>query len=334
MENALPIALQDRDLGLLRTLFESRVMTLEHAAKLHFDGRQEAAKKRIQKLKAADIIGERPRRTFAPSVLFLITKAFRLLSEAGVLAEYPPLPVTTLEKRAHVSDLTVRHELAVMDVKVAIACAILALEPFTLIEFSTWPLLNQFRATRPRTRAEVVVKPDGHLRVHERSDGSVFEHTFFLEVDRSTETQETLALKATCYADYYRSGGLAARHGQPRSAYKDFPFRVLMVFNNTERRNNAAERMLQNSPPVLTQVWLTTFDEITTDPLGSIWMRPVDYRDITKGTAFDTERPRTDWAYRRQPTREVLVEVNIRKHRLLQAGEQAADERAPASQAS
>ena len=90
-----------------------------------------------------------------------------------------------------------------------------------------------------------------------------------------------------------------------------------MVLPNEERRNNMAERLLQNEPPVLTMVWLTTFAEITADPLGAIWMRPLEYRDITKGTQYDPSRPRTG-AYRRDPAREAMVAAELRKLRLFE----------------
>jgi hypothetical protein len=65
------ISLQDRDIALLRGLFECRVMTKDHVTALYFEGKGEAAKKRLQKLKAAKLISERPRRAFEPSILFL-----------------------------------------------------------------------------------------------------------------------------------------------------------------------------------------------------------------------------------------------------------------------
>jgi hypothetical protein len=49
------LQLQSRDIELLRGLFESRVMTNDHATALYFDGENEAAKKRLQKLKAAGL---------------------------------------------------------------------------------------------------------------------------------------------------------------------------------------------------------------------------------------------------------------------------------------
>ena len=83
------IHLQDRDFAFLRGLFESRVMALAHAAALYFEGKPEATKKRVQKLKAAGYVRERQRQTYEPSVLLLTSGAFTLLSEQGHLANYP-----------------------------------------------------------------------------------------------------------------------------------------------------------------------------------------------------------------------------------------------------
>src|SRR5213083_1434697 len=116
--------LQERDLALLQGLFESRIMTLAHVSAIHFDGAAEAAKKRVQKLKGAGVVGERPRRAYEPSILFLTRKAFATLSERGVLSQYPQLPWALLEKRAHVSPHTLRHELDVLEVKATLTRAV------------------------------------------------------------------------------------------------------------------------------------------------------------------------------------------------------------------
>lgn len=315
------IAPQERDLELLAGLFESRVMTLPQAAALYFEGKPEATKKRVQKLKAAGYLRERPRQTYEPSVLFLTSKAFTLLSEHGHLAPYPPVPLSSLEKRANVSDLTLRHELEVMDVKAALVSALSHTESCRVVEFSTWPLLSQFRA-RPSNalahgRTEVLVKPDGFMRIHQKDRGELFEHTFFLEVDRSTESQEMLAVKAASYGDYYRSGSFAVRQGGERSSYAEYPFRVLMVFRTEERRNNCAERLLLNNPPVRRQVMLTTMGEVKANPLGPIWIQPADYEEAVRSTAFEVERVSSPLAtYRRQSEREKLVARSVLKHTL------------------
>jgi hypothetical protein len=313
------LVVQDRDCIFLRGLFESRIMTAEHITMLYFDGRNEAAKKRLQKLKAAGFIAERKRHAFEPAILFLTRKAFAVLRERGVLAEYPQLDSSALEKRSRVSELTVRHELEIMDVKAAFHVALAADKKFSIAEFSTWPLLYQFDAFRSgHGGAEVLVKPDGFIRIHENeSDGSLSEHTFFLEVDRSTETQDTLIARAGCYGDYYKSGGFAVRNGGTRADFKEYPFRVLMVFKSAERRNNTAERLLQHNPPIFSQVCLSTFEEVTANPQGEIWIRPMDYRHATAETPFAPGRMRETWGYRRQTEREMVVEKRIKKWRIL-----------------
>jgi hypothetical protein len=314
-----PLQLQERDFAFLRGLFECRVMTTDHATALYFEGKGEAAKKRLQKLKAAGLISERPRRAFEPSVLFLTRKGLVLLQEKGVLTQYPSFDLPALDRRTRVSDLTIRHELEIMDVKTAFHAAIKATASFTIAEFSTWPLLNEFTAYRPGGNgAEVPVKPDGFVRIHETDAANgKFERAFFLELDRSSEVQDKLVAKAVCYLDYYRRGGFAVRNGATRDDFKKFPFRVLMVFKNAERRNNTALRLLQNTPPILTLVYLSTLEEVTHNPAGAIWIRPLDYREATKGTPFAPEKQPKTWGYQRQTARELFVEQKVRKRRIL-----------------
>jgi hypothetical protein len=248
-----------------------------------------------------------------------------LLQERGVLSKYPSFDLPALDRRARVSDLTIRHELEIMDVKTAFHAAIKTTASFTIAEFSTWPLLNEFRAFRPGyDGAEVPVKPDGFVRIHETdASGDKFERAFFLELDRSNEVQETLVAKAGCYLDYYRRGGFAVRNGATRDDFKKFPFRVLMVLQNAERRNNTALHLLQNTPPILTFVYLSTLEEVTRDPTGAIWIRPLDYREATEGTPFAPEKQPKTWRYQRQTARELFVEQKVRKQRILADGSAA-----------
>jgi hypothetical protein len=318
------VDLQDRDFALLRGLFECRVMTTDHIATLYFDSKREYTKKRLQKLKAAGFIGERRRNANEPSVLFLTRKAFTQLVSRGELSEYPSLGKNSFEARANVSALTLHHELEIMDVRTAFHAAIAQSTKFLIIEFSTWPLLHQFETSHPGHGANVLVKPDGFIRIHEKEEGTNgYAHDCFLEVDRSSEKQDALVAKAVCYLEFYKSGGFAVRNGSTRDKFKDFPFRVLIVLKSAERRNNTAERLVQNNPPILTQTWLTTLAEATADPLGAIWIRPKDYREVTDGTPFDTAKPNRNLVYRRQPERELFIESKIRKLHFFSDGSEA-----------
>jgi hypothetical protein len=261
--------IQDRDTALLLGLFESRVMTLAHVATLFFDGRKEMAKKRVQKLKAAGLIGERPRRAYDPSILTLTSKAYALLAESGVLDAFPALSRAAMQKRAAVSPITLAHELEVMNVKAAFHSAIAKTEKFSLVEFGTWPVLYQFTAGGTR------VKPDGFIRIQEKEDdGGISEHTFFLEVDRSTEKLDILVRKAVAYREYYQSGDFAVRNGQPRSAFKEFPFRVLVVCKTEQRRENLSERLLALNPPIRTIVCVTTMAAVLINALTAVCATP------------------------------------------------------------
>ena len=280
VEQPKVIQLQPRDFELLRDLYESRIMRLDQIAALHFDGKSEAAKKRVARLKRAGYIRERPRRSNEPAIHFLGRRAIIALEQHGHLAGYPHLTGRQLETRLQVSDLTLRHELEVMDVKAAMVKAIRKTEYLSIAQFSTWPRLHEFEARGANGR-RVLVKPDGFIRVLEQeADGGLSEHTFFLEVDRSTETLDIIADRCHCYLDYYRSGGFAMRNGATREEYKGFPFRVLVVCKSEARRDNIANRLLRNNPPIGAQVWLTTMAEMA-DPLNSIWTRPGDHQILS-----------------------------------------------------
>lgn len=245
----------------------------------------------------------------------MATAGFDLLSENGHLSEFPRPSPPPFERRARVSDLTLRHELEVMDAKAAIAAAVGWISNLKVIEFTTWPMLCQFDV-HLRSHAQVRVKPDGLIRVEEEAtNGAVYEHTIFLEVDRGTETLDTLAHRAACYREHYSSGGHAASFGAPREAYADYPFRVLMVLPSEERRNNLAERLLSLSPPIETQVWCTTSADLSANPLGAIWIRPRDYREATRDSSFDVRAGERD-THKRRSEREQRVRQHAARHAL------------------
>jgi hypothetical protein len=313
-----PVRLQDKDFILLRGLFESRLMSSRHIAALYFNDSkdpEEAARKRLYKLKYDGYVGERPRRVYEAARLFLTKKSFIELQKKGQLHGYPSFSWKSFEKRPRVSEVTERHEIKIMDVKAAIVLAVNALPDFKVTQFSTWPVLYQFKARTFTGYKGNFFKPDGFICVEEKND-PVPPHYFFLEVDLSNMVQRKLGNKALCYGDYYFSGNFAISQGGRREAKEDFPFLFLVVVENTERRNYTAEQLLENNPQTLTQAWLTTYDEVTKTPLGSIWITPKDYQDITKDTIYDLAR--RERPLKPHSPREAFVEQSIKKHRLFE----------------
>jgi hypothetical protein len=314
------IDLQKRDIALLRGLFECRIMTAEHVSSLYFDSKEPYTKKRLQKLKSAGFIGERKRRVNERAVLFLTRKAFSLLDRNGHLSGFPKLNATSFENRSIVSRMTIQHELEVMDVKAAFHKALGNDAKVSIREFSTWPVLNQFEIAHDGYSAPVPLKPDGYLQIHELEPAGPGDfYDCFLEIDRSSESQGRLVNKAVGYLNYYSSGEFAIRKGGTTADRDKFPFRVLMIFKTVERRNNTAEELLKNNPPILRLTWLSTLAEVTANPLGPIWILPKAYRELTTGTAFDIYRVRSAKVYRREVAREIFVESKIQKRRLLES---------------
>jgi hypothetical protein len=290
-------------------------MTLAQATSLYFDGKYDAACKRLQTLKAHGYIGDQRSRVGEASTLHLTKKAFDHLSVEGKLADYPRLTQEQFARRSRIKDSTLKHELSVMDVRVAVATAIAAGAPHRIEEFTCWPLLSQFTAMHPIQRNRITVWPDAFLRISE-AGGNEREYSFFLEVDRSNEVQQVLVDKALCYRDFYARGGFAQRCGGTPEQFKEYPFRLLIVLQNPERRNNLAERLMNCTPPVKYQAWLTTLDEVLRDPLGRIWICPSAYGQATAGTAYSPEHWRARKTYVRRPEREKLVEDQTVKQTL------------------
>jgi hypothetical protein len=291
------------------------MMTLAHATAFHFAGRYDAASKRIQALKAAGYVGDRRRRVGEPSLLYLTKKAFDRLTAEGKLTDYPKLAPEQFAKRSRIKDATLTHELAVMDVRVAITTAINSSTTHRIDEFTTWPLLSQFDADHPILNQSITIRPDGFLRITETA-GDEGDYHFFLELDRSNEVQRVLVEKALCYRDFYGKGGFAVRCGAEAGEFRTYPFRVLIVLENPERRNNLAERLMNCRPAVKFQAWLTTRPEMLRDPLGRVWVCPLDYAHATSGTVYAPEHWRGTESYVRRPERERLVEERIVKRTL------------------
>ena len=315
-KESMSLRLQPRDYFILRGLFECRLMTLAHATALYFDGKYEAARKRLQILRTAGYIGEKPRKIGEEMLLFLTKTAFLRLQSDGKLTDYPDLTMEQFLIRSKVQPATIKHELAVMDVRVAITNAIAKSELHRLSEFTTWPMLSQFEAVHPLQKQRVIIRPDGFVHLMDKSEEH--EYFFFLELDRSSEVQRVLAEKALCYRDFYASGGFALRQGAGKEDFRDYPFRVLMILQSAERRNNTAERLMNCTPPIKFQTWLTTQEEVLRDPLGKIWSCPLDYAHATEGTIYAPVRWQDGSKYVRRPERERMVEEKIVKRTLFE----------------
>jgi hypothetical protein len=283
-----------RDIALLTGLFESRIMERRHMTALYFDGRGAMAKERIgKKLVPAEYVAlQNPNRHRTERAIYgLGRRGFEELKARGIIERYERQTAgrfawERLEDRLAVSPWTVEHELAVMDAKVALTTAIERTDGCVITAFSTWPLLVQFQGFDGRC-----VKPDGYLRLmRPLNAASLLDESFYLEIDRGTEGQNTLAMKAFAYAAHSGSSAFARWIGADEA--ETVHFRTLFVFvsrpqcgSAAERRNNFLDRLVRDGGHHV--VWATTSDDLNRDPLGAIWMTAFDYGAALTGTRFD-----------------------------------------------
>lgn len=295
------LALLPQDLALLHELYISRELTLEQIAKFHFQGSIDIAKRQLHTLRYHRLV--KTRRRFGITTHYLTQIGFKYLKDRHAITCYRPENRRTLSKRMEISDRTIRHELAVADVKVALLSS--RVSPLEIPLFITWPWLIEFTAHHPQTRQPAVLKPDGFFVLR---DAQGKDHFFYVEVDMSTERHEVILNKAALYRAHAQSGEFA-RMGSSLGT-GNYHFRVLLVTKTKQRRNELAMSLL--SVPILMQVWLTTKDELETEPWGAIWMRPADVRKVLDDSPF--------WAVRSEILkykRDNFINDSVQLHRLL-----------------
>lgn len=166
-------------------------MCIRHVAELYFLGKREMAKKRIQKLKAAGLVGEYRREPTEPAILRLMTAGLRLLEAEGVLGLYSPMAMEVHARRLRVSDSRMRHEIAVMDALVGVVREVRADEAASEVGFCAWPDLLSIPG-------ETVRKPDAAVFVRTADGGR---RTVYIEADRSTESLAVILEKVRDYAE-------------------------------------------------------------------------------------------------------------------------------------
>lgn len=311
-----------RDRRLLRALYESRFLTLSHITALFFEGKAPAAQQRVLKLKRDGFVREQVgRKTSEPARISLTRAAFEYLTRHELLAGYPMMRWDSLADRLSIKPETVAHEVAVLDVRVAIERG-LAESGLDLLEYSTWPRLFTFSLSphpSPENgdRDSYALTPDSLIRFRDDEGTS---YTFFVEVDRSSEDRARLLEKALAYKvlQAEHQALLRSRLGGPTTG-APIPIAALFVFqsradgagNSRMSRNNFIERVTARTN-LQRLIYAATFEDATRDPLGSVWLRPKEYRAALAGTPYDPADMAELRNPPRRPERDRLVDERVR----------------------
>lgn len=267
-----------RDIGILRDLFDSRILTAQQIADIHFNGSRNAAKQRLWALKKAGYIAARfgtPPAT--PEPIRLSRIGFEHLRQTGNIDDYPRLTWLTMSKRLKVSNLTLAHEIDVGSIKAAFYRSARERSDIEIEVAVTWPRLLRFRVRPPHLTLPVNVSPDGFIRLKQQHDDITRQADFFIEVDRSTETIGRIVERMQAYVAYFGTGGYAKRQGVKDADAKDFPFRVLWTFKTKARMESFLRACREHVRPIHKMAWAAIFSNAVQAPMGSIWHRPIDF---------------------------------------------------------
>jgi hypothetical protein len=260
------LRLQERDFQVFRAIAESPACSRANLAAAFFNGSYEAAKKRIQQLAGVgfvrnDSVG------FGRSILSLTEKGAELLIAH---AKTPPTIRTS-----PVSPRMIRHERMLADCQFALTAR--ADEQDCLVDFSNDPEKAAFCVNCSDHALAETVRPDGFCSI--QTGFRTPKDFFFIEIDRSTETQGHLIHLGKQYRSYRRSGEFTARFGNQYEANQP-SFRVLLIMKSPQRLENTLKN-LRFHAGVGTLFWLTVFDSFVRDPFGRIWRCPADSDDAS-----------------------------------------------------
>ncbi|MGV3772111.1 MAG: replication-relaxation family protein [Verrucomicrobiales bacterium] len=185
------IILQNRDIGLLISLAETGALSILQISHLHFQGRKEAASKRLQKLQRGGLITRVPN---LQGGFGLSKKSRSVLTSHGFKPKSCP------------NSYQWEHHQMMMDVKMAIESTFPALCPQVNCSPQSFNIHDR------------VIKPD--LTATYTFDGC--ERHYFVEVDRGTEALRVINEKVDGYARLLRK-----IEREPAVAKKNLLFVVL-----------------------------------------------------------------------------------------------------------
>ena len=274
-----PIKYENREIRphevcMLLDIYDGRMMTVDAAGRLYYD-RERTAQNRLAILEKIGLLEAKPhgwqhydqatkKFELRKRKLFFLTKAgFEMLLEYNLLDKEQEPPWHRVEKRFSIQNP--QHELAVLDIKSQVEPKLKTVSGIHFHGFKTRPASIPFDVDLYDTRY-----PDGYFELtrHHSPQSEEKVYRFYLELDRGTESYETLFKKSKAYGRHQAQSG---------------PLKALYVF--VGYKGVSAQHRLLTYCEKLVEMWpnrkiemLTTLDEILDNPLGDIWVTPLNFR--------------------------------------------------------
>jgi hypothetical protein len=248
----MSIQLQNRDFRIFQELQSCRFLTLAQIADLCFEGKREAAKKRLQKLQHGGHVRRHSPGMLHESIYIIRKRAHVLIAGNGYerssfKRSIPPLA-------------TLRHEILLRDFRTAI---------FRDAKRAGIEV-NLFTIKPEDLRFEIgnkVLRSDGYFEIHVKNETC----RYFLEVDLGTEAHSVIVERVWQYRELFKG-----RLGRKGKSCTSFPFRVLFVFTSDERLHLFLTRL--HNTGMKDFVMATTFSLSGQFACSSVWMTARTHR--------------------------------------------------------
>lgn len=153
---------------------------------------------------------------------------------------------------------TILHELQLVEVHTAIEKATQSQPDLAIAE---WIHENQFRA-QPMNFSQY---PDAYLAITDRRNHPNAAARFLLEIDRTTHPRDRLMSKLRDSIALLRSPEFSAMTGSNSG-------RFVLILNSKSRLEDIHKKIKQEFGESAYLFLFGLFDEVKTDPLGSIWL--------------------------------------------------------------
>jgi hypothetical protein len=257
MKNPPTLKLTNRDLEVMKALYEYRVLSTHQVQELFFSSIVKA-RARLQLLYHHGFVDRKFSGVYfdkmnSPISYVLDRRGAETLYDTGILTKGWSV------KSKQVGTFFLQHTLEINSVRIAITKACQQFG-FELVEWrSETELKDGFDHVKvPQIEHPIAVLPDSYLVI--KTPAGVTTH-FFLEVDRSTETTEKFRRKLLAYQVYLSSPLAKKRFGTTK-------FRVLTTTKSTARLENlkrVAEKIEGKN-----RFWFTVLNQVTENSVLNI----------------------------------------------------------------
>jgi len=298
------VHIQDRDLEIIKEVVKDSFLTTRQIQSLFFNS-YSAVQRRLQKLWNKGYL----KREYAPvqfgssEALYCPTKkGIDLLIQRSVIE---PDEIKWKSKYNRVKPEKKQHEIDVNEFKVALTVATRKNNYAELLfcekGSSYWDYVKDPEPYPKDKREYIPIRPDRFIGLKIKG----LSNYFFLEVDRGTMRLKEVARKLRGYREYYFSGGFFRKYGEAGYRKEDYSYRVLITAPTEERRNNLVEKAIEQRS--LEMCWFGLFNEVIKDPLGRVWIRGKEYKEVLE-SLNEWDRERILRTYRKIRRNEIIRE--------------------------